>query len=421
MLVGSIDQIMLSQYNDTAVAAVGNANQIMTTMILSFNVISLAATIMLSQFLGARDTKKTEQIYTLAVVLDLAVSLVLSVLLLVFADELLGLMKVPAEAFAEAKSYLLITTLSLPCQALMLTFSAFLRAHARMLVITCITGLINLVNIVGNVAFIYGVGPFPQLGAAGAAVSTSICRTVGMLCVMFAFFRTIPGARISPKLLRPFPKSIFKRFLCIGLPSGGEGLSYNLSQSASLIFVNMMGTYAVTTRMYTNMFAQICYMLVSAVSEAAAIVIGYCIGAREYDLADRQNWKILKIFAPISTGLAILLAVFAKPLFGLFSSDPMVIAVGQQVMWVDVLVELGRCYNIVLVRDLQAVGDVMFPVTIGIASQWVIGVGVAYLLGIWLDLGLVGIWLAFMLDECLRAVLFSLRWKKGRWRTIKTV
>ena len=169
------------------------------------------------------------------------------------------------------------------------------------------------------------------------------------------------------------------------------------------------------------MFAQICYMLVSAVSEAAAIVIGYCIGTREYDLADRQNWKILKVFAPISTGLAILLAVFAEPLFGLFSSDPMVIAVGQQVMWVDVLVELGRCYNIVLVRDLQAVGDVMFPVTIGIASQWVIGVGVAYLLGIWLDLGLVGIWLAFMLDECLRAVLFSLRWKKGRWRTIKTV
>ena len=249
MLVGSIDQIMLSQYNDTAVAAVGNANQIMTTMILSFNVISLAATIMLSQFLGARNKKKTEQVHTLAVVLDLSVSLVLSVLLLVFVDELLGLMKVPAEAFAEAKSYLLITTLSLPCQSLMLIFSVFLRAHARMLVITRITGLINLVNIVGNVAFIYGVGPFPQLGAAGAAVSTSICRTVGMLCVMFAFFRTIPGVRISPKLLRPFPKSIFKRFLCIGLPSGGEGLSYNLSQSASLIFVNMMGTYAVTTRM----------------------------------------------------------------------------------------------------------------------------------------------------------------------------
>ena len=421
MLVGSIDQIMLSQYNDTAVAAVGNANQIMTTLILSFNVVCLAATILLSQFLGARDEKRTEQIYTLAVLLDLTLSLVLGFLLLIFADPLLGVMKVPAEAMAEAKTYLTIVTLSLPCQALMLTFSAFLRAHAKMLVITCSTGVINLVNIAGNMALIYGIGPFPRLGVAGAAISTSICRTVGMLIVMFAFFRTVPGTRISLKPLRPFPTDIFKRFLSIGLPSGGEGLSYNLSQSASLIFVNMMGTYAVTTRMYTLIFVQICYMLVSAVSESAAIIIGYCIGAKDYDQADRVNWKIIKEFTPISVLLAVLLALFAKPLFGLFSNDPQVIALGQQVLWIEVLLELGRCLNIILVRDLQAVGDVMCPVTVGICSQWIVGVGVAYFFGLHLGMGLVGIWLAFMLDECLRAIIFILRWKQGRWRQIKTV
>lgn len=421
MLVGSIDQVMLSQYNETAVAAVGNANQIMTTLILSFNVISLAATILLSQFLGANETKKAEQIYTLAVGLNLAISLVLSALLLVGADGLLGLMQVPLEARAEAKSYLIITTLSLPCQALMLTFSAFLRAHAKMLVIMCSTGLINLINIVGNVAFIYGVGPFPRLGAAGAAISTSICRTMGMLFLMYAFFRNIPGVKISLQQLQPFPKDLLKKFLYIGLPSGGEGLSYNLSQSTSLIFVNMMGTCAVTTRMYLVMFAQVCYMLISAVSQAASIIIGYCIGAGDYDQADRQNWWVLKHFAPISMLLSITLAIFARPLFGLFTSDPQVIALGQQVFWVDVLLELGRCFNIVLVRNLQAVGDVAFPVVVGIASQWIIAVGLAYVLGVQFGLGLVGIWIAFMLDENLRAIIFIIRWKKGCWRQIETV
>lgn len=421
MLVGNIDQIMLSQYNATAVAAVGNANQIMTTLILSFNVISLAATIMLSQYLGANETEKVEQIYTLAVGMNLLISLVLAVLLFVGADSLFNLMQVPVEARAEAKSYLLITTLSLPCQALMLTFSAFLRAHAKMLVIMCSTGIINLVNIVGNVAFIYGVGPFPQMGASGAAVSTSICRMAGMFLMMWAFFRTVPGASVNLKHLHPFPKEVFSRFLKIGLPSGGEGLSYNLSQSISLIFVNMMGTYAVTTRMYVVMFAQVCYMLINAVSQSAAIVIGYCIGAREFEQANRQNWRVLKNFTPISMIIAVMLALFAEPLLGIFSNDPQVIALGQQVLWVDVLLELGRCFNIVLVRDLQAVGDVAFPVIIGICSQWVIGVGVAYLLGVWYGLGLVGVWIAFMLDECLRAVIFVFRWKKGKWRSIKTV
>ena len=225
MLVGNIDQIMLSHYNDTAVAAVGNANQIMTTLILTFNVISLAATIMLSQYLGAREYERVQQIYTLAVCLNLAISLVITGGLLAGADGLFQLMQVPMEARPEAKSYLLITALSLPCQALMLTFSAFLRAHAKMLVIMLSTGLINLINIVGNSAFIYGLGPLPRLGAAGAALSTSICRTVGMLLMIFAFFHTVQNARVSLKVLRPFPVDLLKRFLGIGLPAGGEGLS----------------------------------------------------------------------------------------------------------------------------------------------------------------------------------------------------
>ena len=87
----------------------------------------------------------------------------------------------------------------------------------------------------------------------------------------------------------------------------------------------------------------------------------------------------------------------------------------------EVFLELGRCFNIVMVRNLQAVGDVRFPVLVGIASQWIVGVGVAWLLGIHFGLGLVGVWMAFALDENLRAVIFVIRWKRGGWRHIKTV
>ena len=78
MLVGNIDQIMLSRYNETAVAAVGNSNQIMNTLILTFTVISLAATILLSQYLGARQPGKVSQFFTLAAGLFLSMSLTLS-------------------------------------------------------------------------------------------------------------------------------------------------------------------------------------------------------------------------------------------------------------------------------------------------------------------------------------------------------
>ena len=421
MLVGNMDQIMLSHYNQTAVAAVGNANQIMTILILTFNVTSLASTILISQYLGARDPKNVSRIYTLSVLVNGIVSLVLAAGLFLFAGPILSLMQAPVEVRPEAMSYLRITALSLPFQALMLTFSAFLRAHAKMLVIMLSTGLINLINIVGNTAFIYGIGPLPQMGAAGAAVSTTLCRIVGMLMLLGAFYRSVEGEKIRVALLRPFPTDLLKRLLGIGLPSGGEGLSYNLSQATSLVFVNMIGTYAITARMYSVMFAQVCYMLISAVSQAGQIRIGYCIGARDFDRADRENKHILKTFAPITVGIAILLCICSRFLYGLFSDDIRVIELGSQILFIEIFLEIGRSFNIVLVRNLQAVGDVKFPVTVGIISQWVIAVGLCYFLGIHLNWGLPGMWLSFALDENIRGIIFALRWKSGKWRNIKTV
>ena len=352
----------------------------MTTLILTFSVISLAATILLSQYLGAREQGKVQQIYTLAVGLNLILSFAITAGLLAGADGLFALMRLPAEALPEARSYLRIAAVSLPCQAMMLTFSAFLRAHARMLVIMFSTGCINLVNILGNTALIYGAGPLPRLGAAGAALSTSICRTLGMALLMAAFFRSVQGARVDVRLLRPFPRDLFRRLLGIGLPAGGEGLSYNLSQSTSLVFVNMIGTYAVTARMYMNMFAQICYMLVSAVSQAAAILIGYCIGAKDYEGADRQNWRVLRFSAPVTVGTALLLALFAEPLFGLFSSDPAVLdAAVRYTWWVLPFIWTYAVFNCMM-SFVNGTGAVKYTTVVNLLILWAVRIPAAYIL-----------------------------------------
>ena len=421
LLVGNMDQVQLSHFNGTAVAAVGNANTIITVVLLTFNVISLAATILVSQYRGAGDLRSTNQIYTLSLVVNGLVALALAGALVLGAPGLLGLMQVPAELLAEARSYLVITAAALPFQALMLTFSAFLRAGAQMKIIMFITGAVNLCNIAGNAVFINGLGPLPRMGAAGAALSSSLFRAAGAALMAWAFFRSVPEAKIGPGQLRPFPRPLLRRLMAIGLPAGGEGLSYNLSQASCLVLVNLMGTYVVTTRMYAVMFANCIYMLIQAVSQAGQIVIGYQVGARDLDGADRCCRRMLKIFCPVTVGLAALLWLFAKPLYGLFSADARVIALGAQVMLVEVVLEVGRAFNIVLVRALQAVGDVRYPVAVGICSQWAVGVGLGYVLGVVLGWGLVGLWTAFACDECLRGILFVARWKSGKWRRMKTI
>ena len=267
----------------------------------------------------------------------------------------------------------------------------------------------------------YTTGTCAALGAAGAAISTTLCRIAGMGMMIAAFYANVRGEKIRLSLLKPFPKDLLLRLLGIGLPSGGESLSYNLSQMTSLVFVNTLGAYVVTTRMYANMLAQVCYTLIQAVSQAGQILVGYHIGARDFDGADRENRHILKTFVPVTVGITLVLWLFARPIYGFLSKDPQIVALGAQVMLVEVFLEIGRSFNIVLVRNLQAVGDVKYPVAVGIASQWIIAVGLAWFLGIHQGMGLVGMWIAFAIDENVRAAIFLLRWKSGRWRQMKTI
>ena len=421
LLVGNMDQVQLSHFNGTAVAAVGNANQVINVIILLFNIICLASMIMVTQYRGANDLRSVNQIYALSLVVNLVVSVLMAGLLLLFSNPLLTLMQVPADVIPEARIYLCIAAAALPFQALMMTFSAFLRAGAHMKAIMMITGLVNVCNILGNAVLINGFGPLPRLGAAGAALSSSIFRIVGFLLMARAFFAATPEAKITPDALRPFPKHLLRRLLAIGVPSGGESLSYNLSQMSCLVFVNLMGTAVVTTRVYAVMFANCIYMLISAVSQAGQILIGYLVGARRLDEVSACNWRILKTFGPVTVGISALMYLFAEPLFGLFSSDPAVLALGRQVLFIEIFLEIGRSVNIVLVRNLQAVGDVKFPVILGIFSQWIVAVGLGYLLGVVFDMGLAGLWIAFAVDENLRGAILIARWHSGKWRKMRTI
>ena len=85
-------------------------------------------------------------------------------------------------------------------------------------------------------------------------------------------------------------------------------------------------------------------------------------------------------------------------------------------MLIDFILEIGRAINMTMVRCLQAVGDIKFPILCGILSMWFISIPIAYYLGIILNMGLVGIWLGMAIDECFRGILFVIRWESGKWR-----
>ncbi|MGL4372601.1 MAG: MATE family efflux transporter, partial [Turicibacter sp.] len=247
MLVGNVDQFMLSKYSQNSVAAVGNVNTIMNFLMITFSIITMAITIMVTQYLGSNNKEKVSEIYTVGIFTNLLFSVVVSLVLLVGSQPIFKALNMPVELMGEAKIYTQIVGGFIFLQALALSFSAIFRSNGLMKQTMYVSIIVNILNIIGNAVLLNGWLGFPQLGITGIAISSVFSRFVGVVLIAFLFIKKVDG-KISIKYLRPFPKDTFKQLITIGLPAGGESVAWNISQMLILSFVNLFGTVVITAR-----------------------------------------------------------------------------------------------------------------------------------------------------------------------------
>ena len=415
LLVGNIDQFMISKYSQEAVAAIGNGNQIMNIVIVVLNVMSVSTTILISQYLGAKNKSKGSEVSTAALLISSVFSILITILVILFNKQVFMWLKVPNEILAETSRYTVIIASFVLIQGIYMTINSILRSYALMKEVMYVSILMNMINIIGNAILINGLFGAPRLGIVGAAISTNFSKCIGLIAVTIILIKKV-DVKISLKYLKPFPIDTIKKLLFIGLPSGGESLSYNLSQMIILKVVNIFGTSVIATRVYGNMLANVCYVYSLAIGQATQVVIGYLIGAGREDEVENRVWSVSVISLVVSLAVTILIYFNSDAVFGIFSKDPVVLALGKKIIFIEIFLEIGRAINIVMTKCLIAAGDVYYPVLTTLTFSWVVAVGGSYILGVKLGLGLQGVWLAMMMDELIRAVIFAIRFKSCKWK-----
>ncbi len=421
LLVGNMDQFMISHFGTAAVSAIGNGNQVMNVVIIVLETMSAATTILLTQHIGAgRTGEACDEIATVGTAVSAVFSLAMGLMLLCGPQVLFTLLRTPEEAFAGACLYTRIVGGAVLLQGLYIELCAILRSYALLKEVVAVSVVMNLLNIAGNAILINGWLGLPQMGVAGAAVSTCISKGVGLVLVLIMLRRKC-SVRFSLRYLRPFPAATCKRLLGIAMPAGAESLSYNISQISILRFINLMGTTVVATKVYASMLANVAYVYSIAVAQATQIILGYMLGGRKLDEVSGRVWSTVRIALVVSELLTLAIFLFSDPIYSIFTQDPAIHALGRQILLVEFVLEIGRSVNIVMTRALTTAGDVWYPVSVGIFSQWLVAVLGGWALGRVMGLGLVGIWAAMAVDECLRGVLFTVRFHKGGWRERRLV
>ena len=415
LLVGNIDQIMVSHYSQASVAAIVNGNQIMNIIIITMNMLSMATTVVLTQCLGAEDDYKSNQLCVLSMMVIGTVSVLSTCVALFLNRPIFRLMNIDSAILQETCLYLMIVGGFSLVQGLYLNFAAILRSHTRLKEVMAVSILMNVLNIIGNAILINGLFGFPRLGIVGAAISTVISKTIGLVCV-YIVFRKYTKIKLKFKYLKQGSKEMLFKLLKIGIPSGAENFSYNLSQICILSIINPYGAAVTAIKGYCSLLANFAYVYAIAISEAVQIVIGYLLGSGKVEELGKKVWWTLKISIAVCVGMMFIIWLFSPSVLGIFTQDEEMLALGRQVLFIDIFLEFGRAINILMTKSLISVGEIKLPICVGISFHWAVALLLSYIFGGVLHLGLQGIWVAMAIDECSRGLIYFLRFRTNKWK-----
>ena len=248
LLVGNMDQFMIAHFGSAAVASIGNGNQVMNVVIIVLTTMSTAATILLTQHIGAgRVGKECSEIVTVAVTVSAVFSFLVGLFLLLEPELVFQLLRTPEDAFDGACLYTRIVGGTVLLQGLYIQLCAVLRSYTLLKEVVVLSVSMNLLNVAGNAILINGFFGFPQMGVAGAAVSTVISKAVGLTLACITLKRKCT-VRFSLQYLHPFPAKTFRALLGIALGAqivvgtaamlfmlfAGHGFDYKSMEPAAL-------------------------------------------------------------------------------------------------------------------------------------------------------------------------------------------
>lgn len=411
---GVVDTVMVSHISDNAVAALGAALQIVVLCLIIFSFFAIGASVVITHHLGANDREGADQIATTAIAVNTWLGVVVSLAVWFFAEPMLRLMQLSDELMVYALPFLHLMGGTLFLESMNFSLCAVLRSHMHTREVMVVTLGQNLLNFIGNAVLLFGLFGAPKMGVVGVALSTVFSRFVACIA-LWILVEHHTHLKIRLRDFFYLKRARIARILHIGLPAAGENISWWTAFMVITAFTARMGDTALATQSYTMQIAYVIMLCSIAIGLANEILIGHLIGSGQFERAYTECLRNLRIGLGITACVVVVAAVLAPTLFALFTDDAEIIRVGSLLIRIGLLLELGRCFNLIVINALRAAGDARFPVLAGMLSQWGIMAFGGWLLGSYFGYGLIGVWVAFTIDEWVRGLAMLHRWKKRKW------
>jgi len=424
-LQGVVDHALVGHYVGYAGnAAIGVAVQIFIVVIVFVMSVFTGMGVLVARFAGANDPDKVNRTVYQAFLAALALwGVVLAPLGWVLAPSLLHVVNAAPAVRAQALPFLRIMFVGSIGMLLFFMVSGALRAAGDARTPLRLGVLLTALNVVCNVAFITGVGPLPRLGTAGAAVGSTVAGlALSGLAVYLLFSGRLPVQWHRNMNWRP-DWGVIRALFRFGLPTGIQGIAMNVAGVLLLRFIGSLAqsaeaqaAYAVG---YTELFSFITWTSVGLMG-AAATVAGQNLGARRPERSVHGVHVAAGLGLGLAAAIGVLFLTIPRALLGLFGmTDPTVVSLGVQLLGFLSVSGLFVTVALTYTGGLQGTGDTRSPLYISIVSQIGVPLGLCALVQATRALRPADIWTAILLGHMTRCALSVLRFRQGRWRSIR--
>lgn len=418
--VGMVDTVMISYAGESAMSGVSLVDMINTLMINIFIAVSTGGAVILSQYLGSKNTKQASKAASQLIMISTIIAVTFMIVFIFGNHFILKLFfgAIEFDVMRNAKIYFLISVCSYPFIAIFDSCSAIFRSMGDSKISMEISVGMNILNGIGNAILIFGF----SMGVMGAALSTLFARIIGTIFIFILLDKRKNLVTISLKEIFTWDKEIICRILYIGIPSGIENGIFQLGRVLVVSIISTYGTAQIAANAVANGLDSMGTIAGQAMNLAMLTVIGHCMGAEKKEEAVFYTKKLWKLTYQITFVINIAILVSLPLLLKLFSLSEEV----YRYSYVLILIHNGIAIFLwptafTMPNALRAAGDVKFCMIVSVFSMVAFRIIFSIIFGTWFGLGIIGVWIAMVMDWIFRAAVFTIRLSQGKWLEYKII
>lgn len=412
--VGMADTMMISSAGEAAVSGVSLVDMFNNLIISVLAALATGGAVVTSQCIGAGRREEACRSARQLVFTEAAITIGISVLVLLFHRQILGLFfgQIEADVMQNAIIYLIISVFSFPLLAVYDSCAALYRSMGNAQITLKISLLMNVINVVGNAIGVYVL----KLGVAGVAIPSLVSRGVAGV-MLFTLLHNPDNLVFLTREKFKVDATIVKRILFIGIPSGIENGIFQLGRVLVVSIIAAFGTSQIAANGVANSLDSMGCIVGQAMSLAMITVIGRCVGAGEEGQVRYYTKKLLGetyFYTAVINSIILLLLPWILQIYGLGEET-------TRLSYILVMIHDGMAIflwpaSFVLPNMLRACNDVKYTMVVSIFSMITFRIGFSYLFGVHMGWMAVGVWAAMVIDWVFRVLCFVGRYLAGTWR-----